>query len=100
MTELTTGTITPSVFDWQETTVEKLQIGSRFRFIKEEYSCDALFVALEISEKYDRITVFSTEWTISGAVETAYQTIASSKSDTVLVTPFHEQSIALNGSKS
>ena len=99
MTELTTGTITPSAFDWQETTVEKLQVGSRFRVIKEKYNIHDLFVALHIPN-HQSIQVFASEWIDGKGLETSFQSLSLEASDPILVIPSHEQSIALNGSKS
>lgn len=100
MTNLKINSIVPSVFDWHETEVERLQIGSRFRFINNgtDPIDDVLFVVLHISSKQS-IHVFATEWTDNKTIETSFQDLSLKASDFVLVTAFHEQSIASSGVK-
>ena len=91
MTDLTTDAIEFSVFEWKESTAEKLQIGSRFRFVKEKHGRDELFVVLTISDSC--IAVFSTEWISEKVIETSFQSLSMKCSDVVLVVPWHEQTI-------
>ena len=94
MTDLTTGAIELSVFDWKESTAEKLQVGSRFRFVKEDHGRDELFVVLTIFDSC--MKVFSTEWISEKVIETSFQSLSMKGSDIVLVVPWHEQTIESN----
>ena len=94
MTDLTTGAIELSAFEWKETTAENLKIGSRFRFIKEEHGKDELFVVLTIFDSC--MKVFSTEWISEKVIETSFQTLSMKGSDIVLIVPWYEQTIESN----
>ena len=95
MTNSTTSAIVPSVFDWHETELERLKVGSRFRFIDNgtDPIDDVLFVVLHISSNQS-IQVFATEWIDNKTIETSFQNLSLEASDLVLVTAFHEQTIA------
>ena len=89
------NTIDLSAFDWQEATVERLQVGSRFRVIKEKYNIHDLFVVLHIPN-HQSIQVFASEWIDGKGFETSFQNLSLEASDPVLVIPDHERSIALS----
>ena len=99
MIDSTTSTIVPSVFDWHETEIERLKVGSRFRFIDNGTNpiADELFVVLHVFGNQS-IQVFATEWIDNKTIETSYRELSLKDCDSVLVTAFHEQSIA-NGVK-
>ena len=96
MTDSSTKAIVPSVFDWHETEVGTLKEGSRFRFIDHGNGPepdDVLFVVLHVRNNCF-FQVFATEWIDCKTVETSFQELSLKASDFVLVTAFHEQSIA------